>query len=73
MRQKLPVSGTSRRDFLKQMGLLSVAAGLPPLVWKCASDSPAMTGTGIPPYSVWEEMLMALETSPDHLEGRKNR
>ncbi len=73
MTQKFhPPSGTSRRDFLKQMGLLSVAAGLPPLLWKCAPDRPAFTGTGIPPYSVWEEMLKALETSPDHLEGRMN-
>jgi hypothetical protein len=71
--QKFPISGPSRRDFLKQMGLVSLMAGMPPLLWNCSSDPTNYKGTGIPPYSVWEEMLMALQTSPDHLEGRMNK
>lgn len=55
------------------MGLASLMAGMPPLLWNCSSDPTNYKGTGIPPYSVWEEMLMALQTSPDHLEGRMNK
>jgi hypothetical protein len=62
----------SRRNFLKQIGLLGLATGMPAVLWKCSSKSTGYNGTGIAPYSVWEEMLMALESSPDHLEGRMN-
>lgn len=69
---KINSGGFSRRNFLKQVGLLGLAAGMPAVLWNCSSKSTSYNGTGIPPYSVWEEMLMALQSSPDHLEGRMN-
>ena len=72
MTQYSTSSGSSRRDFLKQMGLLSLAAAMPAALWECSSESTNYRGTGIAPYRVWEEMLMALQTSPDHLQGRMN-
>ena len=62
-----------RREFLKKLGLLGMAASLPPVLWQCSTKNTGYHGTGIPPYRVWEEMLMALQTSPDHLEGRMNQ
>ena len=62
-----------RRDFLKQMAIIGLVTGVAPFSWSCnRNKETAMTylGTGEGPYKVWEEMLMALETSPDHLEGR---
>ena len=72
MTQNFPKIDSSRRNFLRQMGLMGLVAGMPSVLWQCASNSTDFKGTGIPPYSVWEEMLMALQTSPDHLEGRMN-
>lgn len=72
MKQKFSIAGPSRRNFLKQVGMLGLAAGIPAVLWKCSSKSNGFNGTGIAPYSVWEEMLMALQSSPDHLEGRMN-
>lgn len=72
MTQNFPGSGSSRRDFLKNMGLLGLAAGMPSVFWSCSAGSLKVKSDGIPPYSVWDEMLTALQTSPDHLEGRMN-
>ncbi len=72
MTQNFPGSGSSRRDFLKHMGLLGLAAGMPSVFWSCSAGSLKVKSDGIPPYSVWDEMLTALQTSPDHLEGRMN-
>ncbi|MEO9022539.1 MAG: hypothetical protein ABI290_10440, partial [Ginsengibacter sp.] len=70
MKQNSTTSESSRRIFLKQMGLLGLAAAMPAALWQCTSNSTNYTSGGIAPYSVWEEMLIALQTSPDHLEGR---
>lgn len=62
-----------RREFLKQMALIGLVTGIAPVLWRCNENKETPTiylGTGEGPYKVWEEMLMALETSPDHLEGR---
>lgn len=62
-----------RRQFLKQMAIIGLVTGIAPVLWRCNQDKKTpmnYLGTGEGPYKVWEEMLMALETSPDHLEGR---
>ena len=64
--------GTSRREFMQQLALCYVAAHIPLSFLGCKDDQPTFVGSGKAPYKVWEEMLMALKTSPDHLEGRMN-
>ena len=63
---------TDRREFLKQMAIIGLVTGIAPFSWSCneTKQNLAYTGSGDGPYKVWEEMLMALQTSPDHLEGR---
>ena len=71
--EKNSLSETPRRQFLKQMAIIGLVTGIPPVLWSCQQDEKTpinYLGTGAGPYKVWEEMLMALETSPDHLEGR---
>lgn len=65
-------SGTTRREFIEQMSLLGLASMLPLSFFSCGKDTADIDyqGTGLAPYKVWEEMLMALKTSPDFLEGR---
>jgi hypothetical protein len=72
MKDRLTSNNSTRRDFIKQLGLLGFMAGLPPALWSCSTEGTGYKGTGIAPYSVWEEMLLAMQTSPDHLEGRMN-
>lgn len=61
----------SRRDFVKQMLILGLATNLPLTFFSCHSDTASnFKGTGLPPYKVWEEMLQALQTCPDFLNGR---
>jgi len=60
----------SRRMFMQQLGLLYCAAQMPLSFFGCGSDKNKFVGSGKPPYKVWEEMLMALQTCPDFLEGR---
>jgi len=62
--------GTNRREFMQQLAFCCVAAQIPFTFSGCKDDKPSFVGTGKAPYKVWEEMLMALQTSPDHLEGR---
>lgn len=64
------VGGSSRRKFMQQLALCYVAAHIPLSFLGCKDDDPNFVGTGKPPYKVWEEMLMALQTCPDYLEGR---
>lgn len=63
---------THRREFLKQMAIIGLVTSIAPFSWSCQGKNENLiyTGTGEGPYKVWEEMLMALETSPDHLEGK---
>lgn len=58
-----------RRDFFTKIFLASVAATLPPMAVGCGGKDITFRGTGKPPYKVWEEILHALGTSPDHLKG----
>lgn len=63
---------TSRRLFLQQLSLLG-AAGMLPISWlSCSKNTSNLnySGNGLGAYKVWEEMLMAIKTSPDYLEGR---
>ncbi|MEA1787214.1 hypothetical protein U1E44_14020 [Arenibacter sp. GZD96] len=68
-------NGTTRREFIEQMSLLGLASMLPLSFFSCGNDAADIDyqGSGLAPYKVWEEMLMALETSPDHLEGRMKK
>lgn len=65
-------NGTTRREFIEQMSLLGIASMLPLSFFSCGKDSSNAfyQGTGLSPYKEWEEMLMALQTCPDFLEGR---
>ena len=60
----------SRRDFMQQIALCYVAAYLPLSFSGCANNETMYKGSGKVPYKTWEEMLMALQTCPDYLEGR---
>jgi len=61
---------SSRREFVKQMALLYFATQAPLSFLGCKTEKERFVGTGKAPYKVWEEMLMALQTCPDYLEGR---
>lgn len=64
-------NGTTRREFLEQMSLLGMASMLPLSFFSCGKETSIdYKGTGLAPYKIWEEMLMAVQTSPDHLDGR---
>ena len=60
----------SRRAFMQQIALCYMAAHLPLTFVGCSNEESLYEGSGKPPYKVWEEMLMALKTCPDYLEGR---
>lgn len=70
MKESKITNGSTRREFIQQMALCYIAAQLPLTFFGCKSEDDGFVGSGKPPYKVWEEMLMALKTSPDHLEGR---
>lgn len=65
-------TGTTRREFIEQLSLLGMASMLPLSFFSCGKNTPNINyqGSGLTPYKVWEEMLMAIKTSPDYLEGR---
>ncbi|WP_334111694.1 hypothetical protein [Paucihalobacter sp.] len=66
-------NGTTRREFIEQMSLLGMASLLPLSFFSCSTEtSMDYQGIGLAPYKIWEEMLMAIQTSPDYLEGRMN-
>lgn len=67
---------TRRRDFLKQFAALGLMTSIAPFSMSCNDkelEKFTFEGRGHDPYKVWEEMLMALETSPDHLERKYKR
>lgn len=70
MKNKTGITHTNRRGFIQQLTLCYIAAQLPLTFFGCKSEGQSFIGSGKAPYKVWEEMLMALQTSPDHLEGR---
>src|SRR5690606_11766884 len=56
----------SRREFIELTGLS--AAGLyfsPFFLSSCSNKNPSV------PFGVWEEIIAALEQSPDHFPGRR--
>jgi hypothetical protein len=70
MKNETGITHTNRRGFMQQLALCYVATQLPLTLLGCKSEKANFVGSGKAPYKVWEEMLMALETSPDHLKGR---
>lgn len=70
MKESKITGGTNRREFIQHLTLCYVAAQIPFVFSGCKDDKPNFVGTGKAPYKVWEEMLMALQTCPDNLEGR---
>ena len=69
LNSKVPYNN-SRREFIQQMALMYFAAQVPFSFVSCKSDKNRFVGSGKAPYKIWEEMLMALQTCPDYLEGR---
>ncbi|MFV0593277.1 MAG: hypothetical protein ACK5M7_18025 [Draconibacterium sp.] len=63
----------ARREFIQQVALLGLAVQFPLSFFSCGTDKNTFNGSGKVPYKIWEEMLHALQTSPDYLEARKNR
>lgn len=70
MENSKQIGGTSRRAFMQQLALCYMAAHIPLTFVACSDDDQSYKGSGKIPYKVWEEMLMALQTCPDYLEGR---
>jgi len=60
----------TRRNFLTQAGLLGLIAWNPSLLLSC-EDEKAFTGSGDPPFSVWEAVVEALKSSTDHFVGQR--
>ncbi|NCQ13280.1 MAG: hypothetical protein COZ17_04020 [Flavobacteriaceae bacterium CG_4_10_14_3_um_filter_33_47] len=69
-KQSDTASSNSRREFMQQIALCYMAANIPLSFLGCQSDDNMFVGSGKVPYKIWEEMLMALQTCPDYLEGR---
>lgn len=63
----------SRRLFFKQLVLGGTGIALfPTLLIGCKEEATKLiTGNGKPPFSVWEEIIDALEKSPDNLIGMR--
>ena len=57
----------SRREFFRQLVLGGTGVFLSPLLLQSCSDE----DLGRPPFAVWEDMIKALEQSPDHFMGRR--
>ncbi|MBT8262301.1 MAG: hypothetical protein KJO05_05730 [Bacteroidia bacterium] len=66
--------GNSRRTFFQQLILGSAGLYLFPYLQSCDNGKyPDMIkGSGNPPFNVWEEMIYALENSPDHYLARRD-
>jgi len=59
----------SRRDFLKRLAMIGLFSGVPPLLQSCSEKTVFQSETeGV--FGVWEEMLQAIQTSPDFLSKR---
>jgi hypothetical protein len=62
----------TRRLFFKQLILGGAGLSLFPYLQSCnEKPSQLKKGTGKPPFSVWEEVIDALEKSPDNLVGMR--
>jgi len=61
----------SRRYFFKQLVLGSMGLTFFPTLQACFGKDSIKKGTGKPPFSVWEEIIDALEQSPDHLVAQR--
>ncbi|MDX5478435.1 MAG: twin-arginine translocation signal domain-containing protein, partial [Cyclobacteriaceae bacterium] len=59
----------SRRDFLKQLALMGIFSGISPLLPSCSNAIEA-NGKAEDVFGVWEEMLQAIQQSPDYLPKR---
>jgi hypothetical protein len=59
----------SRRDFLKQLALMGFFSGISPLLPSCSNDIDANAEIK-DVFGVWEEMLQAIQQSPDYLPKR---
>ncbi|MDC6384652.1 hypothetical protein D2V93_02115 [Flagellimonas taeanensis] len=55
-----------RREFIELVGLGSAGLYLSPLVFTSCQNNDLLV-----PFDVWNEMITALEQSPDHLPGRR--
>jgi hypothetical protein len=68
-------NSTTRREFIEQMALLGIASMVPLSFLSCGKNASDLdfVGSGLAPFKIWEEILMALETSSDHLEGRMKK
>lgn len=64
----------SRREFFQQLALGGAGLYLFPTLYSCNNNKypPIKSGTGKPPFSVWEEMIHALKKSPDNLIARRD-
>lgn len=69
------VNAISRRDFLHQLMLAGAGLYLLPILSSCGSGNrmEIPEGTGLPPFKTWEEMLYALQFSPDNFPANKDR
>ncbi|MFC0264102.1 hypothetical protein [Fontibacter flavus] len=59
----------SRRDFLKQLALMGFFSGISTLLPSCSNAIEA-NGKSEDVFGVWEEMLQAIQQSPDYLPKR---
>ncbi|MFD2588899.1 hypothetical protein ACFSQJ_18380 [Croceitalea marina] len=55
----------NRRDFFVKLILGGIATGMPLSFLSCGEEKPLFKGTGLVPFKIWEELLMALKESPD--------
>jgi hypothetical protein len=60
----------SRREFLKQLALMGFFSGISPLLPSCSNDIDANAEIK-DVFGVWEEMLQAIQQSPDFLPKRR--
>ncbi|WGK63879.1 hypothetical protein [Croceiramulus getboli] len=63
------IENPSRRSFFIHLALASAGAMLPGFTLSC-QDDPQFRGSGKVPFRVWEEMMEALQQSPDHFPAR---
>jgi hypothetical protein len=61
------IDDQSRRDFIATLAIAGSALTFAPLISACDDNQNA--GQGMVPFKIWEEMVAALQTSPDFLNG----
>ncbi|MBO0342667.1 MAG: hypothetical protein VX798_00895 [Bacteroidota bacterium] len=75
MKDSKTIGLSSRREFFQQIMLTSAGLCLFPLLQGC-DDGNAIEipeGSGAPPFKTWEEMLYALQFSPDNYKAKRDR